>query len=129
MIENGVLKPDGAIQLRGGVSSVLTAENPMPLRREIMLEVDTGRCKIGDGIHRWNELNYAMNNTSSSTSQGDSSAAILYDNKIYFLDVVAKNGELISISPEINEVADMTFTVNTEISPIQFTGTNVEVNF
>ena len=46
------------IQLRGGLASVLRSVNPLPARREIMVEIDTGQLKAGDGIKRWNELPY-----------------------------------------------------------------------
>ena len=58
MIEGGILKPSGVIQLRGGTAEVLKAENPLPSRRELILEIDTGRIKCGDGSHSWNELPY-----------------------------------------------------------------------
>ena len=58
MVENGILKPDGVIQLKGGTKEVLKALNPLPARRELIIELDTGRIKAGDGVHRWNELGY-----------------------------------------------------------------------
>ena len=58
MIENGILKPNGVIQLRGGTAANLTAVNPLLKNREIVVETDTGKAKIGDGTHRWNELAY-----------------------------------------------------------------------
>ena len=58
-IENGVLKPSGVIQLRGGTATALAQVNPKPERRELMVEVDTGKIKVGDGIHTWNELPYS----------------------------------------------------------------------
>lgn len=57
-IENGVLKPTGVIQLRGGTAAVLAAENPLLARREIVVEVDTGKIKIGNGTDSWNALPY-----------------------------------------------------------------------
>lgn len=59
IIENGILKPDGVIQLRGGLADVLSSVNPLVGRREIMLEIDTGKLKIGDGVRTWNELPYS----------------------------------------------------------------------
>lgn len=59
MIENNTLKLDGVIQLRGGFSSVLSTVNPLPARREIMVEIDTGKIKVGDGTHKWNDLPYS----------------------------------------------------------------------
>ena len=58
MIENGILKPNGVIQLRGGTYTDLSLINPVLVKREIMIETDTGRLKVGDGVHRWNELKY-----------------------------------------------------------------------
>ena len=43
------------------------------------------------------------------------------DNKIY----VIKNGEYISVSPEIEELADMELIVDEEMTEYQITGTNV----
>ena len=54
----GILKPNGPVQHRGGTYAALQEENPLLARREIMTEVDTGRLKIGDGVRRWNELGY-----------------------------------------------------------------------
>ena len=59
MIENGILKPSGVIQLRGGTYAVMTAANPLLARREIAVEIDTGKIKVGDGVHNWNDLPYA----------------------------------------------------------------------
>ena len=58
-VDNGILKPSGVIQLRGGTRQVLHDVNPLLASREIVIELDTGRLKAGDGIHRWNELPYA----------------------------------------------------------------------
>lgn len=57
-IENGVLKPTGVIQLRGGTALALSTENPLLARREIVVEVDTGKIKIGNGTDSWNALPY-----------------------------------------------------------------------
>lgn len=58
-IIDGVLKPTGVIQLRGGTADALSEVNPLLERREIMCEVDTGRIKVGDGTHTWNDLPYS----------------------------------------------------------------------
>ena len=57
-IKNGVLKPTGVIQLRGGTALALSTENPLLARREIVVEVDTGKIKIGNGTDSWNALPY-----------------------------------------------------------------------
>ena len=66
-IENGVLKPSGVIQLRGGTATALAQVNPKPERRELMVEVDTGKIKVGDGIHTWNELPYSGGGTTEQS--------------------------------------------------------------
>lgn len=69
MIDNGILKPSGVIQLRGGTSTALTAVNPSLAQREICVETDTGKLKVGNGTDRWNDLPY------SGSGEVDSSQA------------------------------------------------------
>lgn len=51
-------------KLRGGLAAALAALNEVPLRREMIIELDnlftTGefRAKIGDGTTHWNDLPY-----------------------------------------------------------------------
>ena len=59
MLDNTTLKLSGVVQLRGGTSTVLKSVNPLLSRREIMVEIDTGKIKIGDGIRRWNDIEYS----------------------------------------------------------------------
>lgn len=59
MIQNGILQLGSGIQNRGGTGADLTSVNPLLKAREIVIETDTGRMKTGDGVHRWNELEYA----------------------------------------------------------------------
>ena len=46
------------IQLRGGTKKELKDINPMLKEREPIVEYDTGRMKIGDGVNRYNNLKY-----------------------------------------------------------------------
>lgn len=46
------------ILLRGGTREELKIINPMLREREPIVEYDTGRMKIGDGINRYNRLRY-----------------------------------------------------------------------
>lgn len=110
MIEGAKLQLSGALQMRGGVSTALTSENPVLARREIAVEVDTGRMKVGDGVHSWNELDYA------NAGDGISSLPPI-DDKIYAI----KNGEYVSIMPEIEDTGDIVFVVNKEMTGYQFT--------
>ena len=56
-IENNTLEL--SIQLRGGTAEDMSNANPVLLRREIAIEIDTGRIKCSDGFHSWNELPYS----------------------------------------------------------------------
>ena len=47
-------------QLRRDSLTRWTEVNPLLLNGEIGLEIDTRKFKIGDGIHNWNDLEYAM---------------------------------------------------------------------
>ena len=67
-ITNGVLKLGKPIQNRGGIAAILSEANPLLKAREIMVETDTGKMKIGDGIHSWNDLEYAGNLSSETWS-------------------------------------------------------------
>lgn len=46
-------------KMRGGTFADLTAVNEVPLDREIIVEVDTSRIKIGDGVTNYVDLNYS----------------------------------------------------------------------
>ena len=47
------------IQLRRGMSSTWTANNPELAQGELGFETDTGKFKIGNGTQLWNDLAYA----------------------------------------------------------------------
>ena len=46
------------IQIRRGLSSEWSSENPMLAEGEIGYETDTGYKKIGNGVDSWNNLVY-----------------------------------------------------------------------
>lgn len=46
------------IQLRGGTAAQAAAHNEILAAREIGVETDTGRFKVGDGVTAWNALPY-----------------------------------------------------------------------
>ena len=70
-IENGILKPTGVVQLRGGTAAVLASVNPVLNEREIVVESDTGKLKVGtDGLTAWNDLPYVCSCSSSSGDGG-----------------------------------------------------------
>ena len=51
--------------VRGGTAANLTTVNEIPLKRELVIETDTLRYKLGDGITAWNALPYASGGGSS----------------------------------------------------------------
>ncbi len=61
-ITNGILRLDNGIQLRGGTAEVLSGKDVVPSEREIIIETDTGKFKIGDGVTSWGKLEYANGN-------------------------------------------------------------------
>ena len=58
------------IQLLRGTAENLASANPVPLAGEIVIETDTGKFKIGDGVSTWTELGYVSDNCVSSNSLG-----------------------------------------------------------
>ena len=46
------------IQLRRGTSAEWSSVNPIIAQGEFVIELDTGRFKLGNGISRWNDLGY-----------------------------------------------------------------------
>jgi hypothetical protein len=48
------------IQTKGGTAAALTAANPVLAARELCVETDTGRGKIGNGTDEWNDLDYVF---------------------------------------------------------------------
>jgi hypothetical protein len=46
-------------RVRGGTAADLATVNEVLLRRELCIELDTGRMKLGDGVTAWNDLTYS----------------------------------------------------------------------
>ncbi len=44
--------------VRGGAEAAVAALNEVPLRRELVIETDTLKMKLGDGVTRYNDLPY-----------------------------------------------------------------------
>ena len=57
--DNNILTSIVVIQHRGGTTSALQQMNPLLERREIVVETDTGKLKVGDGVHNWKDLPYS----------------------------------------------------------------------
>jgi hypothetical protein len=48
-----------SIQLRRGLAIEWAIVNPILAQAELATEIDTGKFKLGDGIHHWNDLLYS----------------------------------------------------------------------
>lgn len=53
-----IITVDDRWGLRGGTKANLATVNPIPLAREAMIETDTGRIKVGNGVDHWLDLQY-----------------------------------------------------------------------
>lgn len=51
---------------RNDISSNWTSANPVLLKNEIGIEIDTGKIKLGDGVKNWNDLAYIYTNIENS---------------------------------------------------------------
>ena len=56
------------IQIRRDTSSSWSNENPILSQGELGLETDTGKLKIGDGVHAWNDLPYFAGDSGGSST-------------------------------------------------------------
>ena len=118
-IENGILKIDGTIKLRGGTYTALSTANPLLAAREIMVEVDTGKIKVGDGVHNWNDLSYAGGGM--DWPENDDKVYVIKNGAFVEVTVVAQPSEW---DPEIDYTANIVLTVDADMTPYQFTEVN-----
>ena len=111
-----------SIQLKGGSAQAMAAANPLLAQREIAVEVDTGKIKVGNGSDCWNDLPYS----GGSLDLPDS------DDNVY----VIKNGAFVNAvlvdkpsewNPSIDE-SEIFLTIDEDMIPYQLNGSNVEVN-
>ena len=49
------------LQLRRGTAAQWSAANPLLAEGEMGVELDTGKFKVGNGINRWNQIEYTTN--------------------------------------------------------------------
>lgn len=122
-IVNGVLKPTGFIQLRGGTYTALSTGNPLLARREIAVEIDTGKIKVGNGVDRWNALPYAGGGMEVPESDGN--VYVMKNGSWVQATIVAQPSEW---EPEIDDTQEIVLTVDNDMNVFQLTGNNVVVN-
>ena len=58
------------IQLRGGTAALWTSTNPILANKEVGIETDTRKVKIGNGVTAWNSLSYLVTFISSVAING-----------------------------------------------------------
>ena len=74
------------IQLRNDTAENWTTQNPILLKGEMGVEIDTGKTKIGNGIDDWKTLKY-------SGVDEDTIKGIIDNNRSAFTEVVPEEGE------------------------------------
>lgn len=74
------------IQLRNDTAENWTARNPVLLKGEMGVEIDTGKTKIGNGTDDWKTLKY-------SGVDEDTIKGIIDNNRSAFTEVVPEEGE------------------------------------
>lgn len=74
------------IQLRNDTAENWTTQNPVLLKGEMGVEIDTGKTKIGNGTDHWETLKY-------SGVDEDTIKGIIDNNRSAFTDVVPNEGE------------------------------------
>lgn len=65
-----------AIQLRGGTAAQWTSADPILAERELCVETDTGKFKVGDGVKKWSLLPYFTQGTQGIQGQKGDAATI-----------------------------------------------------
>lgn len=74
------------IQLRNDTAENWTAQNPVLLKGEMGVEIDTGKTKIGNGTDKWETLKY-------SGVDEDTIKGIIDNNRSAFTEVTPNEGE------------------------------------
>ena len=113
---------------RRGRVSVLAERNPLLLEGELIFECpDTGvgtgvvKVKIGDGVHQYNDLPYAIKDTVveevavlvETPTKEDGSA---YTTKAEYMGIIASNQKVKHILGAIKKCLEMTDTTLTELN-------------
>ena len=120
-IENNILRLSGSIQMKRGTAAALAASNYVPAAGEFIVETDTNRIKIGNGVSNYANLSYSAIQLPPS------------DNSIY----VMCNGQWIAArvyeapeawQPEITSSSSRALTVDEDMQPWELTANNGEVN-
>ena len=85
------------ILLRGGTRDELKNINPMLREREPIVEYDTGKMKIGDGINRYNKLRYVGQSTTPTITSFTISKCYDTDGNVFSNGNVSDNSTIKTI--------------------------------
>ncbi|NLC60137.1 MAG: hypothetical protein GX761_02495 [Gammaproteobacteria bacterium] len=99
--------------VRGGTAAALAARNEVPLSRELVVETDTGKMKLGDGVTAYNDLTYTSGGLEGFTTDDLAEG----ENNLFFTPQRAHAAApLHSIQPGANVSVDNTDPQNPVIS-------------
>lgn len=106
------------IQLRGGVAADWTADNPILADRELGIETDTLKIKIGDGVTAWAALayfggtgvehwrgDYDLSSNAYPIAGGSGGGAPVDGDEYYVTDAGTPAGELIPAGSILKKVS------------------------
>jgi hypothetical protein len=71
------------LQLRGGSAAAWTSANPILADREVGVETDTKKLKIGNGTSSWNSLSYMVTSAQDAFYEHTQSVAALQWNIVH----------------------------------------------
>lgn len=108
------------IQLRGDIASNWTTANPVLAEREMGLETDTNKFKIGDGSLAWNALGYYVEPTAAIVLTGGTNINITDDYQINLDSKIAGYEFIAAASDETTAITTGTSKV-TFLCPSDFT--------
>ena len=106
---------------RNGTAATWAEVNPVLLKGEIGVEVDTRRFKFGDGLTAWNELSYADAGNTLSEDLGKinemlKAGATLDEAKAALLALGDNYKDLFSIASTLKSFLESTDTADTTIN-------------
>lgn len=104
----------------------MAQKNLLLLEGEIIFESDTGKAKLGDGIHTWNELDYWKTDCDYSFASDEDVDGMISD---VFDEDNSSGGDgggggNIAGDDEIDDMIDDIFGENTKTYNFTLTGTN-----
>jgi hypothetical protein len=102
------------IQLRGGTAAQGTTANPVLAQREVGLETDTKKFKVGDGVTAWSTLPYWGTNVPTEFTQSSPAATWVVNHTLGYkpASISCFNGGGVEILGEVSHTNTAQFTVS-----------------